>query len=356
MHAFRGAVVDGRGISERFAQRKQRHAWELLAWVWLPWRSLAAWQGKLLRFEKSFRRRRSEFGVGRWQLLVAQRNRGRHLEVVASRHRQRRTTQSLCRAIGWWEQHFRRRRCVRRRGETVSGRYRIVLVRAVFALWDEVVRASVRAECSRLSAEVDRVAQSIKCRQDQREGLQQVASERAAAHQDLLEEIDRREAEAALTEARTQALQAESAELLIQLEAEREVKVPVQAEIDGLQAALANRRQRGDPELAALEVQLVEAIEVQGSLRYALRRAQHDAERVAEQRTASQARAAELRQNLEQARTSYIYAIDALDRKVAGLERESEEAERMTEGLEQALEATAFKMRLADVELQRWLT
>lgn len=241
-----------------------------------------------------------------------------------------------------------------RRAGTVSSRVRISLTRATFGLWDEAVQAVVRADCHRISEEIDSAAQAVKARQAEWNNLELAAEESEAARLDLLEELHRREAEAVATEAQVQELRQQSAELLEQLEAEREM--PLHTEVASLRASLTARQLHRDPDLSSLEAQLVEAIEVQGSLRFSLRRSQAEAELALEARAAAQTKAAELRTRLEEARASYIYAIDALDRKVAGLEREGLEAESMALRLEQALENTAFKMRMADVELQRWLT
>merc|ERR1712194_615040 len=147
---------------------------------------------------------------------------------------------------------------------------------------------------------------------------------------------------------------AESDDMLSTLEAERERKGPLQSELASLKAKISSAQRHGDADIATLEAQLVSAIEVQGSLRFSLLRSQAEAQRACTEREDLEAKASELRQRLEEARASYLVAIDVLDRRVASLEQEGSEAERTAERLERALESVSFRMRMADVELQRW--
>lgn len=216
------------------------------------------------------------------------------------------------------------------------------------------MRLSLGACCVQLVEQIESAERTAAAIEAERTTMEAAQQQNEAARGDLRSEIAAKEAEAAELEARAEQTRSENAELVSRLQREREECRPLQAEVDALRKQLAEARHRGDLEVAELEAQVVDAIEVQGSLRFSLLRSQAEAERALCLRESMEARATELRERLEEARASYVYAIDALDQKVAGLEREGFEAERAAERLERALESTAFRVRMAEVELQRW--
>jgi len=216
------------------------------------------------------------------------------------------------------------------------------------------LRQTLRETCSQLRSKMECARRKLEAAEVEREHFEAAQLECEVERQGLTQQIRAKEAETTAVRARAAAVRAEGSEVFASLEAEREHKGPLLSEIATLKSKISSTQRHGESDLAVLEAQLVSAIEVQGSLRFSLLRSQAEAERACVERESMEAKVAELRSRLEEARASYLVAIDVLDRRVATLEKDGREAERTVERLERALESVSFRMRMADVELQRW--
>jgi len=172
-------------------------------------------------------------------------------------------------------------------------------------------------------------------------------------HAEFAAEIQTRVAVVVAMWANVEEVRSENAIALTCLEEDRVATEALSREVERLKSRRDVCLRKSEPNLDGLEAQLAEALEVQGSLRFAVLQSGADAERVARDRDGMEAREAELRARFDDSRRAYVGAIDSLDRKAISLKHEGREAQQAAQRLEGLLDNTAFHVRMCDLELQR---
>jgi len=179
-------------------------------------------------------------------------------------------------------------------------------------------------------------------------------AEELARLNELERDVEAKEAEAEQLEKEAKGLQEGNDALYQDMTVLKSERMALEEDLARLKGAIKIREEAVSPEVQDLQKQLMEALEVQGNLRYSLLELEDKSNETKQERCIAEARVAELRQRLEESRASYVEAIQELDDKVAALEAEAFDAERTAERLERALESTAFRTRMAALELGRF--
>ena len=212
------------------------------------------------------------------------------------------------------------RNLVARRAYTIEERRQLSACRWALRLWDAAVRASAREDCASIAERVRRAREAAASWEEARASCQR--------HRRSAEESRLRAAE----------LRAEVGVVLSELQEEQEAKVHWAHEAATAQAEAALRLQQGRRDLAGIERQLEEAVNMQMSLRFVLRQGEAEAEAVRARRGLQEERSAELTDRLNEAQSAYVHAIDLLDATVIRLEREGQAAEGKAHHVEDALD------------------
>lgn len=279
-----------------------------------------------------------------WRQWAANRRDGGRGQPCNALHRCR-----VERLLHWWARRARARRQLRVRAATVAGRAQLSCTCWALGAWVVATLLSLRASCDNLAGRLG----AGSCA-----GLSCPPPEAHSEHErerELAGEVVRRSAALAAAAASARRARAANTLLLAELEAER---AQGQERRERQESERQGENQGGQgpcPEPGGvLWAQLGEALEVQGSLRYALRSAEAEGVRARIARGAADRRSLALRQRLEEARASYICAVHALDARVASYAQRGLQAQLAAQRLQRALEEAEFHVRLSDAEIQKW--
>lgn len=266
--------------------------------------------------------------------------------------------QARGRFINQWARWAARRRIRASRELMFAKRCKLNVSAWAFALWDGLIRAALRDECGRLSERIELAAEAEAEHEIQQDAEAEARRQGELARQELSEQLRLKAAEAAVLRSRVAETWVQSANLLGSLEEAWEAAEVITREFRRLRigSGLGGGLVQDDASvpLQAMERQLVEALDVEGSLRFAVRRGEAEAKKAMQSRGAAEARAANLTGLLEESRRAYAEAMDGLDRKAAALALEGREAQQVVQRLDKVLAGMTFRTRRCDVELQRW--
>lgn len=290
----------------------------------------------------------------RWRVLATDRRKAQLGSAISALLPARRAGRASGRSLGWWATWARRNRLLEFRRRTVLGRGQLALARVALNCWDDAVRATLAERCDHLSQRLEQAAQRVAVAQARRGAVEAAQRQGDQACADLANEVRRKMAEASDLWQRVDDARVRNGELLILLEKEREVVQALGGNVTQLRAECDGQAVVDDFAVRQLEDQLREALEVQGSLRFALLRSEADVERVGSQHNLASARIQELQARLDNTRNHYVMAVDSLDRKTADLTKQGWEAQQSAQRLEKVLELASFRARMCDMELQRW--
>jgi len=222
------------------------------------------------------------------------------------------------------------------------------------SLWEDALRASLKDVCAELTTKVEHATELAAARSAELGELEADQRRDELARIDLAAEIERRELSAASLHKTASDARLANGELLKRLEEERNNVKSLKSEVDRLRKARNDQRVDDDPSLFSLESQLHEALDVQGALRFSLFKSEDEAAKALASRDAGEARVLELQHRLEESRQVYVHAIAALDKRAATLEQEGRDAQSVAQRLERALDRVSFRLRMCNLELQRW--
>jgi len=355
--AFQSVLEALRHADALFPEARRRRLTEagtLVAQVWHVWHAKASWGRRLSTMLVRLRRSRVRFDMQHWRKWSHAQRQKCCNETSAVLLCGKLDRVSLERRFRWWIRFFRVDRNHCRNHFTIAARQRLALFRWTLARWDEAVRISLRADCESLAAQVESMTKSQQTLEQQRSECAVMQREGELARLDLACEVKQRTAYAQELHERVMVKQAENTALLTRLEEERDIAATLASEVERCQAMHDDWKRGEDSVVVALEAELKEALDVQGSLRISLLRSEAEAERYTCGRDTAEARVFELQQRLEGSRRAYAKAMDTLDSKAAALAQEGRDAEQVAQRLEKALDSTIFRVRMCDLELQRW--
>lgn len=346
--AFWILVNQRRRLRTLTLQARHGRCTELFSTVVPAWRDATLWQQ---RSSDSLTRplsRRRRACVRHWSSWAHAQRRTRTFSNSCFGFRLRRSARTASSCFGQWARHVTSRHVHATREHEVAARQRLSLGRRALRAWDAAARRSIMEGCERLGSALDCAAEAQAAGAERLEHLERGQRQEALARLELASEARRRMKEAAELGETIAGAKRQTAGVLASLEREQAVAAGLRSQLAELKAA------RCRPRVPGVQVQLEEALEVQGSLRFALRQTGAEAERLAEARARAEALAQELRGRVSDAGNSYVQAVDALDQKRSTLAKEGREAQQACRSMEKALESATFRVRMRDLEMQRW--
>mmetsp|Transcript_106725 Transcript_106725/g.299933 ORF Transcript_106725/g.299933 Transcript_106725/m.299933 type:complete len:795 (+) Transcript_106725:108-2492(+) len=351
--AFQSAREQGHSALSCAHSTRRLRILEFAAVAVQAWRAQAILQGREHAIKSLALARRRHAGMVRWCAWVSTRRNDRRCRAARDALHVRLAELRVGGRLCWWAKRVRLRRLRAVRLATSSARARLSLCRSIFASWDVAVRRSLFADCTELVDQAQLAGEKNAAMEAQRGVFDETQREGELVHAEFAAEIQTRVAVVVAMWANVEEVRSENAIALTCLEEDRVATEALSREVERLKSRRDVCLRKSEPNLDGLEAQLAEALEVQGSLRFAVLQSGADAERVARDRDGMEAREAELRARFDDSRRAYVGAIDSLDRKAISLKHEGREAQQAAQRLEGLLDNTAFHVRMCDLELQR---
>mmetsp|Transcript_63133 Transcript_63133/g.150509 ORF Transcript_63133/g.150509 Transcript_63133/m.150509 type:complete len:691 (-) Transcript_63133:7-2079(-) len=319
------------------------------ATVLLGWRAVLAWQRCLAKCNRQFRRLRLQAAMSRLSMWAWSRRRTTAAQAVP--FQQGIAEIRAQRRLHWWRETALRCRQMRSRGATVARRKHFTLLRFALGQWSLSLRVAMSRTCEELSVQIEEASQEAAEMEARR--IKNVEDQQQAelARRDLAVEVQQKAAEAEGMRVRTQKMKQANMDLLSELRQAKEEGDQLRCELERWQVQRAQFFEENQSQ-SSVELQLEEALEMHGTLRFALRNAEMEAERATRGKATAESRLQSLQERLTDARRSYVQAISALDGKASQLAWEGREARREAERIEQVIEGIAFRMQICDQELQ----
>jgi len=236
----------------------------------------------------------------------------------------------------------------------VSARRLLCLCRQAFLHWDEAIHLVWHDRGANLGSQAMQLATdhaALEAQQDVDDNEQLL--ERLAMRE-LMEKVRLKTNEAAQVRKQATSLEAEAAALVAEFESEQLDAEDLSRELWRMRRSSAKRADSGDEALDTLRRQLTEALDVQGSLRYSLRQCEAKAGEVASARNEAKKCLSNVHGKLDETHREFVNAMEVLDRQASALIQEEQEAHKIAQQHQKALDSIIFRVRMCDLELQRW--
>lgn len=331
-------------------EKQKKHALTVVVAIIPQWLRVARRHRMIIQAADKTSDMRRRIGLHRWRNWCLARSRERVVRKVL----RRRVPKMRDASFKAWVGVVHEIRWPARRSCTIASRRRLVLMRWALRLWCAAIRRILKDSREALCGLLDGAEEQA---EDGKAGCIKAAEARNKAEsalKDLADEIERKCGVADSMRAKCEAMKAEGMTLVGQLQSLRCGAESLRLEVTQLMAQDQQKEAERASSLQALEGQLLDALEVQTSLRITHRNLRSEVDILGDAKARAERRASELQLQLEGSRSAYVEAVGLRDLKVSGLEQKCRAAQISAKELEKALEHKNFRTRVCELELQRY--